>query len=92
MFELFTVLFWKSAVERAVKTAAQAFASSWLVGDVALNALTLDWQSGAGIALGGALLSLVTSIASIKVGPVGSPSLVAEDDADLYGDHAAGVR
>jgi hypothetical protein len=50
------------------------------VGDVALNALTLDWKLGLGVAAGGALASLLTSLASVKIGPTSSPWLVGEAD------------
>ncbi|MHA6626898.1 holin [Pseudonocardia sichuanensis] len=68
--------FWTATTERAVKTAAQSVLTVWGVGDVALNALTLDWPLAGGVALGGAIASLLTSIVSAGVGPSDSPSLV----------------
>lgn len=70
--------FWIGALERAAKTAAQSVISVWAVGDGMLNVLTVDWSLGAGVAGGGFLLSLLSSIASARVGPAGSPSLVGE--------------
>jgi len=67
--------FWLATAERAVKSAAQAPLIAWGVGDVALDAYTLDWRLGLGVAAGGALVSVLTSLASARVGPDRSPSL-----------------
>ena len=61
---MFTLAFWKAATERAVKTGAQSVLTVYFVGDVALNAFQADWANMAGIGLGGALLSYLTSLAS----------------------------
>lgn len=68
--------FWKAAAERAVKTAAQAPLTAWLVGDVTINALEVDWTTAGGLALGGAVVSILTSLASMTVGS--GPSLGGE--------------
>jgi hypothetical protein len=75
---MFTVTFWKQAVERAIKSAAQALLGLW-VGAQAFNAWDVDWKKAAGVALGAALLSVLTSLASAGVGKKGSPSLVDTD-------------
>ena len=67
--------FWIDATERAVKTAAQAVILGLSLGEV-FNAFAVDWQLGAGFALGGFVLSILTSIASSRVGWKGSPSLI----------------
>lgn len=72
--------FWVGALERAAKTAAQSVISVWAVGDGVLNAFAIDWKLGLGVAGGGFVLSLVSSIASAGIGPSGSPSLVGETD------------
>jgi hypothetical protein len=72
---MFTVTFWRQAVERAVKSAAQALLGLW-VGAQAFNAWDVDWKKAAGVALGGAILSVLTSLASAGVGRSDSPSLV----------------
>lgn len=61
---MFTLAFWKAATERAVKTGAQSVLTVYFVGDVALNAFQADWGNMAGIGLGGAALSILTSLAS----------------------------
>lgn len=73
---MFTTEFWKRTAERAVKTGAQAVSATWFVGDVVANAFTLDLKLGAGLFLGGALASVLTSVASAPIGPAGDPSIV----------------
>ena len=72
---MFTFEFWKAATERAIKTAAQSLILVWPVADGALNLWQIDPAEAVGVAVGGALLSLLTSLASGRVGDRGSPSL-----------------
>ena len=71
---MFTSSFWEQAGERALKTFAQTLVASGIVVGVA----GWDkWQAAliaAGIA---ALLSVVTSVASVSIGERGTPSLVS---------------
>lgn len=76
---MFTTLFWKDAGERAVKTAAQALLSLWLVGDLAFDLLTVDWGSALGVAAGAAVISVLTSLVSAPAADVGTASLVQHD-------------
>ena len=64
---MFTKAFWADAIERAVKTAAQATILGLGLGE-GFNAFDVDWQLGAGFAVGGAVLSLLTSLASSSKG------------------------
>ena len=74
---MFAIDFWKHAFERAIKTAAQAVLTVWVVPDIIFNALEIDWELAGGVALGGLLLSLLTSIASTPFGDTkGDPSLI----------------
>jgi hypothetical protein len=70
---MWTAAFWKDAVERAVKTAAQTavglFAALNVAGDVDWAA----WAIGLGVAV---VLSFVTSLASSLAGNNTSASLV----------------
>lgn len=75
---MFTRLFWMEAAERAVKTAAQ-FTLVGLGGNFT-SVWSADWKQIAGAAAAGAVTSVLTSVASERVGPVGSPSIVFEDD------------
>ena len=72
---MYTRKFWRETLERAVKSAAQAPLVAWGVGDLALNAFELDWRLGAGVAAGGAIVSLLSSLASAPIGEPESPSL-----------------
>jgi hypothetical protein len=71
---MFTTRFWAEALERAVKSGAQAVLL--IIGADQLNVLSLDPAQVAGFGAGGALLSLLTSVASAPFGPTESPSLV----------------
>jgi hypothetical protein len=74
---MLTKLFWSQALERATKTFAQS-AILAVGASKGANLFTLDWQNCLGFALGGFVLSILTSVASY--GPTGDPngpSLVA---------------
>lgn len=73
---IWTVAFWKAAAERAIKTAAQSAVLAVGADSLGANALTFDWVTMGGFALGGAVLSLLTSVASNAA--TGSPSLSTE--------------
>ncbi len=73
---MWSTIFWLEVLERAIKTCAQS-AILALGASKAFNLFTLDWRNVIGFALGGALLSVLTSIASCNIGPVGSASLLA---------------
>lgn len=72
---LWTMSFWKAAGERAVKTAAQT--ALVVLGMDRLDVLTTDWAGVASVAAGGAILSVLTSIAS-DAATGGGPSLTTE--------------
>jgi hypothetical protein len=74
---MFTRQFWLSATERAVKTGAQVLVV-FLGADV-VNAFAVDYQRAAGIALGGVVVSYLTSVVSAPAGEEGTPSLVGEE-------------
>ncbi len=79
---MFTSTFWKDAAERAVKTAAQA-ALLALGGDMidVFAGLAL-WQTIGGAAAGGALLSILTSVATAaSTGDDESASFVASPES-----------
>lgn len=73
---MYRIAFWKDASERAVKTAAQFVIGAWGIGDGIFNALEMDWGFAGGAALGGMVLSLLTSIASAPIGSKGDASVV----------------
>ena len=63
---MFTQRFVRATLERAVKTAAQS--AILIIGADQLDALSADWGNVAGFALGGFVLSVLTSIGSKPVG------------------------
>ena len=71
---MFTKIFLVQLAERAVKTFAQTLVA--LAGASQMDWLNLDWQHLAATSAIAAGLSVLTSIASDKVGPIDSPSMV----------------
>lgn len=72
---MWTLNFWRQAIERAIKTAAQFLVG--VLGAAQFDILTADWKT-IGLALAtGVVLSVLTSISSLGVGESDSPSLVA---------------
>jgi len=71
-----TGAFWAAASERAVKTAAQAAVA--LIGTGAVGITSLDWVQIASIAATAAVVSILTSLASDRLGSQPGPSLVNE--------------
>lgn len=59
---MFTLAFWKAAVERAVKSAAQTLVL--LIGTGAVGITALNWPELLGLTATAALLSVLTSIVS----------------------------
>lgn len=70
---MLTAAFWTGAVDRAVKSFAQALLLLWGA-DAGFNVLQIDVGSALGVAAGAALLSLLTSIASSPMGDKGTSS------------------
>ena len=68
--------FWRQAVERSVKTAAQ-FALVFTGAD-AFNIMEMDIVSAGGFALAGAAVSILTSVASAPFSETGTPSMVEQ--------------
>lgn len=64
MFDLF---FWRAASERAIKTAAQSLLLA-IGASEGFNLFSLDWRNALGLAAGGFILSVLTSIASRPFG------------------------
>ena len=68
-------LFWVAAGERAVKTFAQSLVALFAAGVTILN---IDWQQGLAVAATAALVSVLTSVASVRLGQFEGPSLAGE--------------
>ncbi len=71
---MFTIRFWKQAAERAAKTAAQS--AILIMGADQIDIAQANLQRVLAFAVGGAVLSLLTSLASLPLSPRGTPSLV----------------
>lgn len=72
---MLTASFWTGALDRAVKSFAQALLVLWGA-DEGFNLLEIDLGSQVGVAAGAAVLSLLTSIASTPVGDKGTTSFL----------------
>lgn len=70
---MWTIDFWKDAGERAIKTFAQVFVGFLVVGTTGV--LDVDWTQAASVSAVAALASVLTSVASTKVGTKGTASL-----------------
>ena len=68
---MWTAAFWKETVDRAIKSGAHAVILGLGLGE-GLNAFTVDWKLAAGFALGGIILSTLTSLISAPFGDTGS--------------------
>ena len=68
-------LFWVAAGERAVKTFAQSLVALFVAG---VTVLTIDWQQALAVSVTAAVVSLLTSIASVRLGEFEGPSLAGE--------------
>lgn len=77
------VQFWIATAERAVKTFAQSLVA--LLGAGAVDVLATDWSQKMSVALGAAMISVLTSIASSGFGGAAGPSLVGAE-ALMTGD------
>lgn len=71
---MWTKNFWKQAVERAVKSAAQSLLGLWALDG--FNVLHADFELGVGVAGGAAVLSVLTSIVTSGIGEPNDPSAV----------------
>lgn len=74
--EMTTGTFWVATLERAVKTAAQVAAA--LIGTGAVGITELDWAQIGSVSATSAVVSVLTSLASDRIGPAPGPSLMGE--------------
>lgn len=70
---MWTRIFWIDAADRAARTFAQALLATITIGDAVYS---VDWKAGLGIAVTAAIASILTSIATSKVGASGTPAVV----------------
>ena len=72
---MFNKTFWKLALERAIKSFAQTFVAILSVQSTMFE--NAPWWTAASTAAVAFVLSVMTSIGSITVGPDGDPGMVA---------------
>jgi hypothetical protein len=72
---MYDAMYWKAVFERAVKTGCQASLSLLAAG---VTILDIDWTQGAAVVATATLLSVLSSIASTRVGEFIGPSLTTE--------------
>ncbi len=73
---------WGGAMERAVRTVAQAVLAIVTV-DATSTAFAIDWRYTAGPALLAGVISILTSVVAAPIGPPGSPSMVNDRPAPV---------
>ena len=71
---MFTRQFWKLTAERAVKVFAESLAAVLAASGAGL--LSADWRTALSTAGMASLVAVLTSLASLGVGPKNSPSVV----------------
>ena len=69
--------FWKDSAERSIKTFAQTAVSFLVIGTTGV--LEVDWEQIVSVSGVAALASILTSIASDRVGTKGTASLVKDE-------------
>lgn len=72
---MLTASFWRDAIERSVKTAAQT-AVGLLTADQVIGVLDVDWGDSFSVVGLATLVSLLTSVASARVGARGTASMI----------------
>lgn len=80
-----TSQFVKDALERAIKTFAETLLAYF--GADAFDVLNANWPNALSVAAGATVLSVLLSVASLKIGNSGTAS--ATDAVELAGRHAA---
>jgi hypothetical protein len=76
---MFTKLFWKDAIERAISTAAQA--AILAIGGQGASIVDPGWLVALGFAAGGFVLSIIKSLAAGAIGSPNSASFVVDTKA-----------
>lgn len=74
---MWTKQFWRATAERGIRTAAQTFAATIIVG--ATGVLDADWQTAGSVTALTTLLSILTSVAAGAAGGTTGPSLGTEE-------------
>lgn len=82
---MFTSAFWLATLERATKTFAQTATALWAGGDAVFNIVDIDIAAVLGVSASAAVVSGLTSLASIPLSAGNSPSLVPAAEVEAAG-------
>ena len=77
---MMTKAFWVASGERAGKAFIQTLISALVVGGT-LTLVGVDWKPVLATAVAATVLSVVSSLISLRIGPAGSPSAVVDPHA-----------
>jgi hypothetical protein len=75
---MFAATFWKSTVERSIRTAAQVLLGFLVVGETGI--LDVDWEQALSVTGVAVIASILTSVVATGVGDKGTASLVKEGE------------
>ena len=75
---MFSATFWKSTIERSVRTAAQVLLGFLVVGETGI--LDVDWEQALSVTGVAVIASILTSVVATGVGDKGTASLVKEGE------------
>lgn len=75
---MFTKVFWRDATERSVSTAAQSALLALGQDVTGVDVFAADWRNVVGFALGGAVLSLLKTVAAARIPGTVSPASLAK--------------
>ena len=75
---MFAATFWKSTVERSIRTAAQVLLGFLVVGETGV--LDVDWEQALSVTGVAVIASILTSVVATGVGDKGTASLVKEGE------------
>jgi hypothetical protein len=75
---MFSATFWKSTVERSIRTAAQVLLGFLVVGETGI--LDVDWEQALSVTGVAVIASILTSVVATGVGDKGTASLVKEGE------------
>lgn len=77
--EMLTGAYWIAVGERAVRMGAGSVLTVWAVGDGVMNATQVDWADAGGYFLGGAVFSVLFSLAGGTMGRGAGPSFLGRE-------------
>lgn len=84
--DIWTKKFWKAATERALRAGSATLASTYAVGDRAMDKINMDWVTAGNLFLGGAVVSFVIAMTAGQItgtGPsIGGSESLSPDEGE----------